>query len=550
MSGVAAGTATRHVGGGRSPSPSLVGRAMAALACTLACVGPAAAQERPVTGGTYRRPLGNDPASLDPARISDVYSRSVAQQIFDGLVQFDRTLTVAPALAEYWKASRDGLTWTFTLRKGVRFHHGRELTGDDVVFSFTRLLDPRLGSSAADSFSIIRGAVAFRERRSPFVNGLSAPDPHTVRIVLTEPFAPFITMLATGYAKVVPRDLVQLDAERFATHPVGTGAFRFESWEHGKALTLVANQEYFQGPPRLARIIYRVFPGAQAPAMFEEFRRGALEDSMVPTAEHEHVATSREYQYVRRPMFNVRHYGFNTRRRPTDDARVRRAIVAAIDRRAILHDVYAGRFVAAAGVLPPGTLGYNPGLRPTPYDPAHARELLAQAGYPEGRGMPPLVFCSSVKGARVFREHALIRQSLLRIGVRTEFRYETDWRTFTRLMAEGRGHAVLYAWFADIPDPDNFLHLLFHSRSPRNYTGYANPLVDEVLARARREPDLGRRVELYRRAEQVIVDDAVILPIWHQPYDRVFQPYVKSIEVNGLGDPYIPLRKVWLEGRP
>ena len=547
MSGVAATVATRRGKGGASPFPSLVGRAIAALACVLALVVPVASQERGVVGGTYRRPLGNDPASLDPARISDVYSRSVAQQIFDGLVQFDQTLTVAPALAEYWKASRDGLTWTFTLRKGVRFHHGREVTADDVVFSFTRLLEPRLRSSAADVFSIIRGAREFRAGRASSVSGLSVPDGHTVQIVLAEPFAPFITMLATGHAKIVPRDLVERDEDRFATRPVGTGPFRFESWERGKALTLSANADYFGGPPRIGRIVYRVFPGDQAPAMFEEFRRGRLEDSMVPTAEHEHVAASREYQYVRRPMFDIRHYGFNVRLHPTDDVRVRRAIVAAIDRRAILHDVYAGRFVPAAGVLPPGTLGYNPALKPTPYDPDHARELLTQAGYPGGRGLPPLVFWSSVKGERVLHEDAIIRKSLESVGVRTEFRYETDWHAFAQLMRERRGHAFLYAWFADIPDPDNFLHLLFHSKSPRNYTGYANPVVDDLLARARREPDLGRRVELYRRAEQIIVDDAPILPVWHQPYDRVFQPYVKSVEVNGLGDPYIPLRKIWLE---
>lgn len=547
MSGVAASVATRRGKGGAPPFLSLVGRGLAALACALALVVPAASQERPARGGTYRRPLGNDPATLDPARISDVYSRSVAQQIFDGLVKFDRTLTVAPALAQYWKASRDGLTWTFMLRKGVRFHHGREVTADDVVFSFTRILDPRLRSSAADVFSTIRGAREFREGRAAAVSGLAAPDPNTVQITLGQAFAPFVTMLATGHAKIVPRDVVQQDEERFGTHPVGTGAFRFESWERGRVLTLVANPGYFDGPPRLARIVYRVFPGEQAPAMFEEFRRGGLEDSVVPTAEHARVAVSREYRYVRRPMFNLRHYVFNARLHPTSDARVRRAIVAAIDRRAILHDVYAGRFVPATGVLPPGTLGYNPALQPTRYDPDHARELLAQAGYPGGRGLPPLVFCSSIKGERIAREHAIIRRSLEGVGVRTEFRYETDWRAYTRLLAEGRGHAFLFAWYADIPDPDNFLHLLFHSKSPRNYGGYANPAVDDLLARARREENLGRRVALYQRAEEIIVGDASILPVWHQPYERVFQPYVRSVEVNGLGDPYIPLRKIWLE---
>src|SRR2546425_416769 len=170
---------------------------LAVLCVVLSSVGPApvAAQERKdavATGGTYRRPLGHDPETLDPARISDIYSRSVSQQIFDGLVQFDHTLTVLPALAEFWRASRDGLTWTFTLRKGVRFHNGREVTAEDVVYSLTRLLDPRTRSGAADLFGAIKGAHEFREGRARTVVGLVAQDRYTVQVTLDEAVGPFV----------------------------------------------------------------------------------------------------------------------------------------------------------------------------------------------------------------------------------------------------------------------------------------------------------------------------------------------------------------------
>src|SRR5262245_54502467 len=131
-----------------------------------------AADGRVEGGGVYRRPLGHDPATLDPARIKDIYSLSVSQQIFDGLVQFDQTLAIVPGLAQFWKASRDGLTWTFTLRRGVLFHHGREVTAEDVVYSFTRILDPRIRSGAADLFTSIKGAREFREGRASSVTGL------------------------------------------------------------------------------------------------------------------------------------------------------------------------------------------------------------------------------------------------------------------------------------------------------------------------------------------------------------------------------------------
>ncbi len=184
------------------------------------------------------------------------------------------------------------------------------------------------------------------------------------------------------------------------------------------------------------------------------------------------------------------------------------------------------------------------------YAPARAKELLRQAGYGDGRRFPPLVLWSGGKSERLLREHQFIKSSLAEVGIPLEIRYETDWPTFSRMLTEGRLAFFLYAWYADVPDPDNFLTKLFLSTSPRNFTGYANAMVDDLLTRARREGDLPRRMELYRRAEQIVLDDVPIIPMWHYTYERLFQPYVRSIEVNGLGDPYIPLRKIWLEAPP
>src|SRR3989441_5697008 len=141
---------------------------------------------------------------------------------------------VAPALAEFWKASRDGLTWTFTLRKGVRFHNGREVTAEDVVYSLTRLVDPKTRSGAADLFGAIKGAHEFREGRARTVVGLVAQDRYTVQVTLDEAVGPFVAVLAVGHAKIVPKDAVEQLGEAFGTQPVGTGPFRFERWERGK----------------------------------------------------------------------------------------------------------------------------------------------------------------------------------------------------------------------------------------------------------------------------------------------------------------------------
>lgn len=500
-------------------------------------------------GGIYRRPLGNEPATLDPARIGDIYSRSVSQQIFDGLVQFDHTLSVMPALAQFWRSSRDGLTWTFTLRQGVRFHHGRELTVDDVVHSLTRLLDPRLKSGAADLLLHVRGAAEFREGRARTVAGFTAVDRYTLRVDLTEAQAPFVSILAVGHARIVPRDLVEQMGDAFGTQPVGTGPFRFVRWERGREIVLAANPDYFDGAPRLARVVYRIFPGEPFEQMYEEFRRGTLEDTPIPSTAYRRILAEGGHVHVKRPTMSVRFYGMNLRHPPFQDRRIRQALVHAVDRRAIVEEVAQGRFTLARGVLPPGTLGYNPALRGYAHDPERARQLLAEAGHPGGRGLAPVPVWSSVRTEGVLREHELMRRDAAAVGLQLDFRYLTDWPAFSRMLGEGRMPMFLYAWFADVPDPDNFLFRLFHSRSPRNLFGLASPTVDDALVAARGAGDLQRRVELYRRAEQLVLDEAPLLPIFHYTYERLFQPYVRSVEVNGLGDPYIPLRRVWLDRR-
>jgi oligopeptide transport system substrate-binding protein len=498
--------------------------------------------------GIYRRPLGQEPETLDPARIWDIYSRSVSQQIFDGLVQFDQTLAIRPALAEFWRASRDGLTWTFDLRKNVKFHHGRELTADDVVYSLTRLLDPRTRSGAAGLFLNVRGALDFREGRAKTVSGLVALDRHVVQVTLSQAHAPFVALVAVGHAKIVPRDLAEAQGEAFGLKPVGTGPFKLLGWERGKEIVLVANPDYFDGPPKLARLTYRIFPGDQRDVMHDQFLKGHLEDTPVPSrADRRALAASDSHIYVKRPMISVRFYGFNTRLRPLNDRRVRQAIVHAIDREAIIQTVHSGQYTLAHGVLPPGTLGFNPRLAGYAYDPARARELLGEAGYPGGRGLPMLGIWSSVTRADVVRELDHVKKSLATVGIAAEIHYHANWSSFSKMVEEGKLPVFLWAWYADVPDPDDFLTKLFHSRSSRNVFGYANPEVDGLVASAGSATDVQRRVELYRRAEQAILDDAPIVPVFHHTYERLFQPYVRSVEVNGLGDPYIPFRKIWLE---
>jgi ABC-type transport system substrate-binding protein len=499
---------------------------------------------QPKQGGVYRRPLANNPATLDPATINDAYAPAVSQQIFDGLVQYDGALSISPALAESWKSSRNGLSWTFFLRKGVKFHTGREVTSEDVVYSFTRILDPRVKSKMAETFLNIQGAREYREGAARGVFGLRAIDRHTFQVELSQASAPFVANLASVYVKIVPREAVEELGAVFGRNPIGTGPFKFLSWK-GDEIVLEANPSYYAGRPFLDRLQYKVFAG-KMDAIFASFLRNELEDTSIPSTELARVQDGQRYQFVRRSILRVRFIGLNTAQGPLANRLVRQAILYAIDRDNLGREIHNNRYRTAGGFVPPGTFGYDPDFRPYPFNPNRAKSLLAKAGFPGGKGLPSLEIWSSVKSADIEREHEAIRRYLADVGIRVEFQYNSNWPSFNSHVREGKLPMFRYGWIADVPDPDNFLYRLFHSKSRDNITQYHNAEVNRLLEAAQGEHAPIPRMELYRKAERLIMEDAPVLPLNYDSYERLFQPYVQSIEVSALGDPYIPMRKIWL----
>jgi oligopeptide transport system substrate-binding protein len=498
-------------------------------------------------GGDYRKPLENEPSSLDPVQVTSTYAVSVVQQLFDGLVQFDADLNVIPALAKSWSASRDGLTWTFHLRPGVRFHHGREVTAEDVVYSFTRLLDPAVNSPRAWLFERVQGARAFQTGQAERVEGLQVLDPYTLHITLSQPYAPFITMLGMAQAKIVPREEVARLGEHFGRAPVGTGPFRFGSWESGQHIMLEANETYFEGRPFLDRLQYRIFPAGDHQAIFAAFAASQLEDAPIPAPERQRLQNEPRYQFLRKPLLATLFLWLNTHEAPLNNIKVRQAINYAINRPAINTTIRQDRFVQAQGILPAGMPGYNPELESYDYNEARARQLLAEAGYPEGQGLPPLELWSSVTSPTARAEHEAIQRDLQKIGIPVVLHTSENWQQFTELLGQRPRAMYRYAWFADFPDPDNFLFSLFYSQSANNFANYNNPQVDSLLHQAQRETDSLKRVQLYRQAETLITADAPTVNLVYYTFERLFQPYVQGIEVNALGERHIPMKKIWLD---
>jgi peptide/nickel transport system substrate-binding protein/oligopeptide transport system substrate-binding protein len=421
------------------------------------------------------------------------------------------------------------------------------MTADDVVYSLTRVLDPATHSTGASYLAMIRGADAFRAGRTPRVAGLRALDRYTVQVEVTDPGTPFVLNLAVGYASIVPRDLVQRQGERFGVHPVGTGPFKFGEWVPNQRVLLTANPEYFEGRPYLDGIHYHILPGDDAEAAFAAFQRGELHDTPIPAAERAQTLTAAEYTVVRGPYLGISFLGLRTTAKPLDDSRVRQALNYAIDRPRLIREVYRDRYASGSGILPPGTYGYNPHYVGYPYDPQKAAQLLAEAGYPKGQGFPVLPLWSARKNAETEAELAAVVQDFAAIGVRAEVHYNSDWPTYKANVYAGTYPVFRFSWYATAPSPEAFLGQLLESTSPDNLTQLHDPAVDALLRRARAARGWPQKLPLYQEIERRVVSQAPLILLYYATYERLFQRAVHGVEVSAMGDPYMPMKKIWLE---
>ena len=499
-------------------------------------------------GGIYRRALANNPATLDSAFVSDIYSRTVVTQISKGLVQFDTHLNPLPAIAEFWEASRDGRIWTFTLRPGVQFHHGREVTAQDFVYSFTRLLSPKALGPVTDFLRRVQGAEEFLQGKTTSVQGLKAIDRYTIQIALKQPFAPSLTVLGLANAAVVPHEEVERLGDHFAQAPVGAGPFKLVRWEPGKEIVLEANEHYYEGRPFLDTIVFKI--GETFEQTFAQFLAGELDEAIIPsgkTAEVHNHPRYQQYQLLRRPTLGLLYIGFNTQVKPFDDKRVRQAFNYAVDKEAIVREITQMGSLPANGVLPPGMPGHDPDLQGYPYDPAKAKQLLAEAGYPGGKGFPVVQLWTVSKAESTKAELAAYQKYLAELGIKLDIRFVDEWTRYTEMLGRGELQMFRYAWYADFPDPDSFFFPLLHSAGQPNNLLYRNPRLDQLLEKAREETNYAERVKLYREAERIIMEDAPWITQHNHIFEYLYQPYVQGVEVSLLGDRWIPMNKIWLQ---
>jgi oligopeptide transport system substrate-binding protein len=515
------------------------------LVLLVAALSGAAVAARP--GGTLRMVFVSDPPTLDPAHATDLTSSSIIHQVFDALLELDEKLVPAPALAERWSVSPDHRVYTFHLRRGAKFHNGREVRAADVKYSFERAARGK----RPWVFDKLVGAREFIKGGASEIAGVRVVDDGTVELRLERPFAPFLHLMAYDAASIVPREETDKRGAGFASHPVGTGAFRFVSWRRDDQVVLERFAEHFRGPAHLERVVFRVIPAEGT--RFNEYVAGQLDVGDIPTGRCRAVQADAKLKgdVAIWPTLGTSALRFNVERAPFTDARVRRAIAHAIDPSIIVDRLLEGCVKAAQGIVPPVLAGWTATATRLPLDRERARALLAEAGFPGGRGLGPVAYHFNTNDANQRIAEALQAQ-LKEIGVTLELR-RLDWAAHIKVVDDGSAGFFRQGWIADYPDPENFLTVLFHSRNvgaAGNTSRYRNPAVDRLLDEADTMAIGAARMKRYEEAEQMILDDAVWVSLYFYASRALIKPHVKGLERSPQSTApefLAPLRKVWLE---
>jgi len=494
----------------------------------------------PLPGGQLRL-AAQSPESLDPILSNNYWESEIALQLFDGLVRFDANLNTVAALAQDWKVSPDGRTYLFTLRQGVRFHHGREITADDFVYSLTRLVDPKWKSNDAQHYAHILGAADFQTGLSPTVAGLRALNPSTLEIALDEPYAPFLRLLAQQPASVVPKELVENSDHPFGQNPVGTGAFRLERWNPGTEILLAANPVYHLGRPHLEKVRITTLPALNARESFQLFVDGKLDLSFVPPEQATFAQSEPKWVFINRPVLRVMYLGMNVKDRLLRDPSVRRAVASAINKTELFGTDLDHAVIH--GLLPTSLLGSSPAGHPDLYDPQSARDLLKRE-----RNQKPKIQLWHAQASQ--SRTALLQRmasQLEAVGFTVQVKNLSSMADLLNKIYARKTQLFLLGEQFDYPDPDALLNRLFRSTSPANPFGYSNSKVDKLLLDAQRALDDNSRAELYGRIESMIMRDYPALPLSVVKYSIACLARVQGLQVTPLGFQYLPLREVWLK---
>jgi oligopeptide transport system substrate-binding protein len=482
-----------------------------------------------------------NPRSIDPATTHG----SGDKRVFSGLVSFDPRLNLTPDLAESWDVSPDGTVYTFHLRQNAKFHDGRSVVAQDVVYSWERAASPAVASDTVLTYlGDIVGIQDVVNGTTEHISGLKVIDDHTLQVTIDAPKPYFLLKLTYATAFVLDKANVESGEEWFRT-PNGTGPYKLIEWTRFERMVYEANKDFYLGAPSIPYVVVQLYSGDGQ----QLYETGEVDIASVYSIDRFTDPTEPMHSELLTGVDLCTSYiVFDTTQPPFDDVNVRKAFSMAFNRQQYIDVVMRGHALPAIGPLPPGLPGFNIALKGLPHDPAQARELLKQSKYGGPEGLPPIVFTSSGIGSFIGPDVAALAQMWKQnLGVTITVENIESNFYYDQLYSGNHGQLFDGGWCADYPDPENFADILFHTGSQQNNGGYSNSELDILLELARVEQDVTKRIAMYQQAEQMIVDDAAGLFTIHYLSYQLVKPYVKGYVFTPIDVPIE--RYMWLEGK-
>ncbi len=476
-----------------------------------------------------------DARRLNPVIANDSASGTINDQVFNGLVKYDKDIKLIGDLAERWDISNGGKTITFHLRKGVKWHDGVEFTADDCLFTYKKFVDPNVATPYSSSYMDVSRA--------------EVVDKFTFRVTYKEPFSPALESWAMG---IVPKHLLEgkdINTDPFSRNPIGTGPYKFKEWIGGQKIVLEANSDYFEGRPNIDQFIYRVIPDSTT--MFQELLSGGVDMMGLTPLQYLRKSETRRirenYNKFRYPANGYTYMGYNLSSPLFSDIKVRQALSYAIDRQSIIDGLLLGLGKPCTGPFSYVSWAYNPKAKSYPYDPGLARRMLADEGWKDrnrdgileknGRVFRFTILTNQGNTERI-RTAEIIQQNLKALGIDVSIRV-MEWQAFLEQIDKRSFDAIILGWSMG-RDPD--LYDIWHSSKTKkgeyNFVGYKNPEIDKLLVAGRRTFDIEKRKKIYYRIHAILAEE--------QPYAFLYVPDAlpivhkrfKGIEVAPLGIMY------------
>jgi peptide/nickel transport system substrate-binding protein len=474
------------------------------------------------SNGVLRAGLDVDAGTGDPRLMNDTSAFRMSELVFDGLVVLDQTLVPQPALATSWD-NPDPTTWVFHLRQGVKFHDGSAFTADDVVYTFTTILDPNFKAP-------------FRSLYAP-ITSVTATDPQTVQFKLSEAYAPFLSYMDMA---IVPKHIASDASKDFANHPVGTGAFKFVSWERNSKIELTANADYWGGAPKLAGVTLFIIPDNTVRATALETGDLDLIHSPLSPQDVDHLKGVKGVTVSEQTALGYTYLNFNTKDPILSDVKVRQAIAHLVDKNTISKEIYQGMDKPGKSPLVPGTWWYAD-VPDQGFDPSAAAQLLTEAGwaknadgiYEKGGKKLTIVLKTHSEDPNRIQVVEYLQNVFKQNGIDASV-VTTEWPTYIAAVQKADYQIALIGWLRLI-DPDYAMFDQFRCGGGLNWGGYCDPAIDAALKQGRATADQAKRVEAYQQVAKTVVDQVYYDVLLYQGYVVVTRSNVTGFVPNPSG---------------